>query len=60
MVVIALVGFFLFRGVSGGPTVEGTESMPPAVRKAFEGSRKGGAAPSNAPANPGANPGSGQ
>lgn len=37
VVVVGVVGFFIFRMSNSGPKVEGVESMPPEVRKAYTG-----------------------
>jgi hypothetical protein len=35
VVVVAVLGFFLFKSVGSGPQIQGTDSMPPNVRAAF-------------------------
>jgi len=38
---LAVVGFVFMKGASSGPEVQGVDSMPPSVRKAFMGEHKG-------------------
>ncbi|AIE83729.1 hypothetical protein [Fimbriimonas ginsengisoli] len=38
---MAILALVMLRGVKSGPQVEGVESMPPEVRKAFMGAHKG-------------------
>lgn len=37
---LAIVGFVFMKGASSGPEVQGVDSMPPSVRKAFMGDHK--------------------
>ena len=37
IVLVVVLGYFGYRSYNSGPKVEGVESMPPEVRKAYSG-----------------------